>query len=495
MSEPAKTLKPDAASVTPKSRDLLRALPSVSALLEHEEVRDWLSGLPRAVVVAALQAVIAETRDGILAGKTTEPIDVQSLLARAEEEVVRRSVPSLRRVVNATGIVLHTGLGRAPLCDAAIEAIVDAASGYCNLEYDLATGQRGQRSVHVAEQLASITGAEAAAVVNNNAAATLLILQTFAAGKEVIVSRGQLIEIGGSFRLPDIMRAGGVTLVEVGTTNRTRLSDYEKAIGDRSAMLLRAHPSNYRIVGFTEEVGIEAIAELAHRRGLLAVDDLGSGALFNLAEHGLPAEPCVADSLRGGADLVCFSGDKLLGGPQCGIILGRRELIDRLDANPLMRTYRVGKLTLLALEATLRHYLDADDAMGSVPTLAMLAAGTDVLARRAKTLAEQLNAAAPGEQFYVCSDVGFAGGGSMPDRKLETVVVQWRPARATVDRMADALREAETPVIVRIRDDAICFDLRTIRETDFESIVAAVSGEVFPDDEDTDGSGLSLPVL
>jgi len=495
MSEPTRTQETNADGVTPRSRELLRALPAVSALLEHEEVRDWLNGLPRAVVVASLQAAIAEAREAILAGETTEPIDGPSLLARAEEEIVRRSVPSLRRVVNATGIVLHTGLGRAPLCDAAIEAIVEGASGYCNLEYDLATGRRGRRNTHVVEQWASITGAESAAVVNNNAAATLLILQTFAAGREVIVSRGQLIEIGGSFRLPDIMRAGGVTLVEVGTTNRTRLTDYERAIGDRTAMLLRAHPSNYRIVGFTEDVGIEAIAELAHQRGLLAVDDLGSGALFDPTEHGLPEEPSVRDSLRAGADLVCFSGDKLLGGPQCGVILGRKELIRRLDSNPLMRTYRVGKLTLLALEATLRHYLDAEDAMASVPTLAMLSASTEVLARRAKTLAEQLQAAVPGEHFYVCSDVGFAGGGSMPGRELETVVIQWRPARATVDRMGDALREAETPVIARIRDDAICFDLRTIRETDFEAVVSAVSAEVWPGDDETDSPGLSLPVL
>ncbi|MEK7730826.1 MAG: L-seryl-tRNA(Sec) selenium transferase, partial [Planctomycetota bacterium] len=307
-----------------QAKDLLRSLPSVSAVLEHEEVQEWLHGLPRNTVVAAVQAAIHATREAILAGQLQEPVDLQGVLARAEVELLERSTPSLRRVINATGIVLHTGLGRAPLCDAAIEAIVEGSSGYCNLEYDLSSGERGRRGSHIAAHLTSITGAEAAAVVNNNAAATFLILATFAAGKEAIVSRGQLVEIGGSFRLPDIMRASGAVLREVGTTNRTRASDYEKAINDRTAMLLRVHTSNYRIVGFTEDVPIEAMASLAHRYGLVAVDDLGSGVLFDLVPLGLPEEPSAAASLTAGADLVCFSGDKLLGGPQCGLIVGKR---------------------------------------------------------------------------------------------------------------------------------------------------------------------------
>ncbi len=464
--------------MTPRTQELLRSLPSVSHLLEHAEVHEWLHALPRASVLGSLQVALAQAREAILAGKLDGTVDLEGLLADAEEELARRSIPSLRRVINATGIVLHTGLGRAPLCAAAIEAVTDGAGGYCNLEYDLSSGQRGRRNAHVVNQLTSITGAEAATVVNNNAAATLLILQTFAAGREVVVSRGQLIEIGGSFRLPDIMSAGGVSLHEVGTTNRTRITDYERAINDHTAMLMRVHPSNFRVVGFTEEVSISAIAELAHRFDLIAVDDLGSGALLQLSDYGVPEEPGVCDSLQCGADLVCFSGDKLLGGPQCGLIVGGRELIEQLEANPLMRTYRVGKLTLLALEATLRCYLDPEDARSNIPTLAMLTATTEELAERAGRLAEQLEAAVPGDHFLVCSDVSYAGGGSLPGKELPTVVVQWRPSRVSSAEMAGALRDADTPLITRIRDDAICFDLRTVRESDLDSLVASVSSAV-----------------
>jgi L-seryl-tRNA(Ser) seleniumtransferase len=478
-----------------EAKELLRSLPSVSAVLEHEEVREWLHGLPRNTVLSAVQAAIHATREAILAGQLQEPVDLQSVLARAEVELLERSTPSLRRVINATGIVLHTGLGRAPLCDAAIEAIVEGASGYCNLEYDLSSGERGRRGTHIAAHLTSITGAEAATVVNNNAAATFLILATFAPGKEVIVSRGQLVEIGGSFRLPDIMRASGAVLREVGTTNRTRASDYERAVNDRTAMLMRVHTSNYRIVGFTEEVPIEALAPLAHRFGLIAVDDLGSGVLFDLKPLGLPDEPSAAASLTAGADLVCFSGDKLLGGPQCGLIVGKRAYVEQLEANPLMRTYRVDKLTLLALEATLRHYADPQDALASVPSLSMLGASNDELANRARSLLEQLEKAMPGEHFYVCSDVGFAGGGSMPGKELPTVVVQWRPARRSVEATMAALREADVPVIARVRDDAICFDLRTLRPSDFEPLVASASAAGWDEGAGPARDGIPLPIL
>ena len=478
---------------------LLRSLPSVTALLELEEVRDWLAGLPRSTVVAALQTALDETRQAILEGKGNGALDTHDILHRCEEEIVRRATPSLRRVINATGVVLHTGLGRAPLCDAALEAIVEGASGYCNLEFDLSTGKRGQRRDHIADVLTAVTGAEAATVVNNNAAATVLILGTFAAGREVIVSRGQLNEIGGSFRLPDIMSASGATLREVGTTNRTRLSDYESAISDRSAMLLKVHPSNYRVVGFTEEVGIAELAALAKKANLIAVDDLGSGVLFDPAQVGLPDEPNVKASLAAGADLVCFSGDKLLGGPQCGIILGKKSLIDRIEANPLMRAFRVDKLTLLALEATLRHYHDTADALVSIPTLAMLKATPDQLADRARSLQEELQAALPGEHFFVCSDVGFAGGGSMPGQELPTVVVQWRPTGQSVEAVMTALRCAETPVVARVRDETVVFDLRTLRPVDIEPLVSAVAATAWHDDDDDScdapSNGISLPIL
>ena len=457
-----------------QAKRLLRSLPSVSALLEHEEVGEWLHGMPRAAVVAALQCALDSARTSILSGQCGEAIDIEELIAAAEEELLERSAPSLRHVVNATGIVLHTGLGRAPLSEAAVEAIAQAAGGYCNLEYDLSTGQRGRRNIHVVNQLLSVTGAEAATVVNNNAAATLLILRTLAAGREVVVSRGQLIEIGGSFRLPDIMGASGATLREVGTTNRTRLADYERAIGDRTAMLFRAHPSNYRVVGFTEETSIAEMARLAHRHNIIAVDDLGSGALFDLTPYGLPDEPYARASIQAGADLVCFSGDKLLGGPQCGIIVGRGDLVRELEENPLMRTYRVDKLVLLALQATLACYVDPKEALSRIPALSMLSVSTDQLADRARKLSQLLTRALPDEEFYVCSDVAYAGGGSMPTRELQTVVVQWRPSSASAGVMAAALRDQDIPVIARIRDDAIYLDLRTIPELDFEDLVGAL---------------------
>jgi len=483
-----------APNINRQRQALLRSLPSVSALLEHEEVRDWLNGLPRSSVVAALQSAVQDTRERILSGEITNEPDSHDLLARAEADLLVRSMPSLRRVVNATGIVLHTGLGRAPLCDAAIEAIVEGASGYCNLEWDLSTGARGSRSAHARSLITSITGAEAATVVNNNAAATLMILRTFAAGKEVIVSRGQLIEIGGSFRLPEIFEAGGAILREVGTTNRTRLSDYEKAITDRTAIIMRVHPSNYRVVGFTEETSIAELAELAHQHNLIAVDDLGSGALIDFADLGLPDEPCVRASIEAGADLACFSGDKLVGGPQAGIIVGKQDLIARIEKHPLMRTYRVDKLTLLALEATLRHYLDLDEAIKNIPTLSMLRASTDELARRARELADQLAQAIPGEHFFVCSDVGFAGGGSLPAKELQTVVVQWRPEHVSVALAMKCMREAEVPVIARVRDDAICLDLRTLRDGDFEAVVDAIITAASEAD-DPPRSGISLPII
>jgi len=480
--------------MSPKVEKLLRTLPSVSSVLETEDVQHWLAELPRTSVVAAVQTAVAACRKQIVSGQVTEPVDIESVIAAAEAELVERATPSLRRVINATGIALHTGLGRAPLCEAAIDAIVDGAHGYCSLEYDLTTGKRGKRNAHVRELLTALTGAEAATVVNNNAAATLMILNTFAAEREVIVSRGELVEIGGSFRLPDIMRASRATLREVGTTNRTRVGDYERAIGDETAMLLRVHPSNYRIIGFTESVSMGALAELAHRFNLVAVDDLGSGALIDMKEYGLPDEPCVRDSLAEGADLVCFSGDKLVGGPQAGIIVGRKSLIDRIDSSPLMRTYRVGKLTLLALDATLRQYLDPETALTQVPTLAMLEVPSDVLAKRARTLAELLKSALPGAKIYEHSDVSYAGGGAMPGKELETVVVQWRCEHASVDEVAAALRRAEVPVIVRVRDDAICFDLRTIPEADFEALVDSVTTAVLETGNDGH-EGVSLPVL
>ncbi|MCP4248588.1 MAG: L-seryl-tRNA(Sec) selenium transferase [bacterium] len=456
--------------MTPEQKTRLRELPAVGILLEDERVAEWIERTSRPIVVGALQDALAQARRRITDDTDNVDTELETVLADAWNRLEARCAPSLVRVINATGIALHTGLGRAPLAPSAVEAIAQTAGGYCNLEYDLETGGRGRRQAHVAALVARLTGAEAATVVNNNAAATLMILSTLAADREVIVSRGQLVEIGGSFRLPEIMKAGRAILREVGTTNRTRIEDYAAAVNDRTAVLMNVHPSNYRVIGFTEEATIGQLAELAHRFELLAVDDLGSGALFDLTEIGLPGEPVVGDSLAAGADLVCFSGDKLLGGPQCGIICGRRMVIDQLEAHPLMRTYRVGKLTLLALEATLRYYDDPQQAARAVPTLAMLSATSEHLAQRADALQAKLSAALPEESFLVCSDVCFAGGGSLPAETLETVVVQWRPRTATPEAITAGLRAASPPVIARIQDEAVLFDLRTIDPDDFDAV-------------------------
>ena len=461
--------------MTPRQQELLRELPAVGTLLEDDRVRAWIERTSRPAVAGALQDAVDQVRQSILDGGSAEPDEPQAVLDRAESLLRRREAPSLVRVVNATGVVLHTGLGRAPLCRSAVEAIAETAGAYCNLEYDLDTAGRGRRQRHVSELICRLTGAEAATVVNNNAAATLLALTVLAAGREVVVSRGQLVEIGGSFRLPEIMSASGAVLREVGTTNRTRIEDYENAITDQTALLLRVHTSNYRIVGFTEETPLGQLAELAHRFGLWSVDDLGSGAMFELTEAGLPHEPHVGASLAAGTDLVLFSGDKLLGGPQCGVVCGRRDLIEQIESHPLMRTYRVGKLTLLALEATLRHYCDPAVAVARIPALAMLAAGAEQLAARAEALQQKLSAALPEELFLVCSDVSYAGGGSLPAESLETVVVQWRPSCAGVEAVTAAMRAAATPVVARVRDDAIVFDLRTVGPNEFDDLVAAAS--------------------
>jgi len=461
--------------VTPEQSERLRSLPAIGDLLATQEAAHWLERHPRSAVVNALREAVERARVEVLSDDrpAAAACDVPRILEWATEALARHTTPSLRRVINATGVVLHTGLGRAPLCDEAVRAIADAAGGYLNLEYELDQGRRGRRITHVADLLRGLTGAEAATVVNNNAAAVLLVMRVLCAGRQVIVSRGQLVEIGGSFRMPEVMAAGGAILREVGTTNRTRLTDFEKAVNENTVALLRVHHSNFRIVGFTADVPADDLVRCAHKRGLLAIDDLGSGAMFDLTRFGLPPEPHVGQSIAAGFDVVCFSGDKLLGGPQAGIILGRKDLILRLESHPLMRAFRVDKLVLLALEATLRHYVDPTDAIRHIPALAMMHTSTDELAERARRLEEMLSAALPDEQFFISSDESVAGAGSLPGEGLPTVVIRWQPTFAGVDPVAAALRRADPSVVTRIRDDAICFDLRTIFPDDFPTVVTA----------------------
>ena len=420
----------------------LRDLPSVDELARAS--RDPLA-------VDAARAVLARAREEIRAGS-----DPGDLVARLEGELQRVRRPVLRRVLNATGVIVHTNLGRAPLPAAALERVADAAA-YSNLEYDLAEGARGSRQDHVAAILRRLTGAEAASVVNNNAGALLLALAALAEGRDVLVSRGELIEIGDGFRIPDVLARSGARLVEVGTTNRTRAADYDRAAGPGTALVLRVHQSNFRVVGFTEQPALRELAAVARRHELPLVDDLGAGALVDLAD-----EPTVRASLGAGADLVCFSGDKLLGGPQAGIVAGRADLVERLRRHPLHRALRIDKLSLAALEGTLLLYLEPERALAEVPVLRMLHEGAPTVRARA----EQLAAAVGGE---VEETVARVGGGALPLAELASF------ACAVEESLASRLRLHEPPVVGIVRDGRLLLDCRTLTDAEAETVAAAVA--------------------
>jgi L-seryl-tRNA(Ser) seleniumtransferase len=455
----------------------LSRIPSMTVLLKAAEDSEILRGLPRSVVGDALREAVEKVRGRLQAGERTGlKCDVESLLAEARAIARRQRVNRLTRVINATGVLLHTGLGRSVLPDAAMDRLARVARGYCNLEIELDSGKRGKRGQYAEQVLCRLTGAEAAFVVNNNAAATMLVLHAMAKEREVIVSRGQLIEIGGSYRLPEVMVAGGAVLREVGTTNKTHLSDYEAAIGDKTAMLMHVHTSNYRVVGFAEAPEAAELVDLAHKHHLPMFDDLGSGALLDDEIWSAAEEPTVAASLRAGADVVSFSGDKLLGGPQAGILLGTREIISKLRRDPMARALRIDKLTVAALEATLELYFSPESLKQDVPLLAMLSVSLDSLKARAETLAARLRKAMPAESFTVIQEESFAGGGSLPAWPFPTAVVRWQPAsQPSLDEITRRLRLGEPSVLARIREDAILFDLRTIAEHEYEELAAAVS--------------------
>jgi L-seryl-tRNA(Ser) seleniumtransferase len=425
----------------------LRDLPSVDELARTSDD-------PLAVEAARL--VLARAREEIRAG--ADPGDLEAQLA---DELGSARTPRLRRALNATGVIVHTNLGRAPLAEAALERVSEVGRGYSNLEYDLSAGTRGSRQDHVAGILRRLTGAEAALVVNNNAAAVLLALAALAEGRDVLVSRGELIEIGDGFRIPDVLARSGARLVEVGTTNRTRAADYENAIGPETAVLLRVHQSNFRLVGFTELPSLTDLAKVARRHGLPLVDDLGSGALRPSNTVLLSEEPSVRESLEAGADLVCFSGDKLLGGPQAGIVVGSAELVERLRRHPLQRAVRADKLTLAALEGTLGIYLDPERVFAEVPVLRMAAEPADVVKARAERLAGLVG----GE---VEETVARIGGGALPLAELPSF------ACAVEEELAGLLRAGEPPVIGVIRDGRLLLDCRTLTDSEAEEVAAAV---------------------
>jgi L-seryl-tRNA(Ser) seleniumtransferase len=421
----------------------LRDLPSVDELSR---------GIDDPLAVDAARAVLAQAREEIRAGA-----DPGDLGERLQTELARARRPRLRRVLNATGVIVHTNLGRAPLAEAALERIAETARGYSNLEYDLTAGTRGSRQDHCADVLRRLTGAESALVVNNNAGAVLLALAALAEGREVIVSRGELIEIGDGFRIPDVLARSGARLVEVGTTNRTRAEDYERAIGPETAVLLRVHQSNFRVVGFEERPALREVARVSARHGLPLVDDLGSGSLVDFGD-----EPTVRESLAGGADLVCFSGDKLLGGPQAGIVAGRADLVERLRRYPLQRALRADKLTLAALEGTLMLYLDSARARREVPVVRMLEEPAEEVRARAERLAGLVG----GE---VEPTMARVGGGALPLSELES----W--ACAVEEELSAPLRAGEPPVIGIVRDGRLLLDCRTLRDEEVDEVAAAVS--------------------
>ncbi len=433
---------------------------------------------PRPLARELITAFLDKLREDIRAGRVDDAgqLVLDSLLPALKEHVTHGLRPRLRRVLNATGVVIHTNMGRSVLAEEARKAVNAACSGYCNLELDLATGGRGSRYDLVEGLLCRLTGAEAALVVNNNAAAVLLVLDTLCKGGEVIVSRGQLVEIGGSFRIPEIMEKSGAVLREVGATNRTHLRDYAGAVTERTSALLRVHTSNYRIVGFHKDVSLAELAELAAQHNLPVIEDLGSGSLLDLADSGLSGEPTVQSVVRDGAHVVTFSGDKVLGGPQAGIILGRRDVVDRIRSNPLNRALRTDKLTMAALEATLRLYLDPESVRRRVPTLHMITATPESLALRARRLAARLRRVlTDAARVELRTDVSRVGGGAFPERDLPTTLVRVIPARVSATELKQRLLSMDPPLLGRLEEQAFCLDVRTLADAEFTPAAAALA--------------------
>jgi len=443
--------------------DLLRNLPSVNELLESPPLKRLVETVNRNVVVTEVRSFLDKLRTDLKTAAEEIAIPNPTELAdRIATWISDDQKPPLRPVINATGILLHTGLGRAPMAQTAIDELSAMASGYCSLEVDLANGQRSQRVAAVEKLLTDLTGAEAAAVVNNNAAATMLTLSAIAGGQGVVVSRGQLVEIGDSYRLPDVMAMSGATLREVGTTNKTRFEDYEQACDDQTGALLRVHTSNYKIIGFHEEVALEKLVALGKKRGVPVIDDIGSGAVIDFSRFGITDEPRAQESIGAGADLVLFSGDKLMGGPQCGIVVGNRSLVKKIVKHPLMRAMRVDKLTLAALAATLRLYANETVALQSVPLLSLLSTSEENLKNRAERLAPRISASSMVQSAEPVPDQNFLGGGSVPTHQLPTWCVSIAPANLSVDSLATRLRTGQPAVFGRIKEDRLMLDLRSV---------------------------------
>jgi L-seryl-tRNA(Ser) seleniumtransferase len=462
--------------LTPDSTEkqkILSALPSVDELLRSPSGGRWISQFKRKIVLQAIREVIASRREKILEDLAVE-VSPESLDRDILEHIRKLSSYSLVPAINATGIVIHTNLGRSILSEKVLDNVLEAGRGYTNLEYDLETGKRGERHVHTNRLLREITGAEDAFIVNNNAAAVLLCLSTLAKGREVIVSRGELVEIGGSFRVPDVMAASGAVLKEVGTTNKTHLHDYIQAISENTALILKVHQSNYKIIGFTDDVPIDELVSLGKRHQIPVMYDLGSGCLIDLNPYGIHNEPSVQEVVQADVDVISFSGDKLLGGPQGGVIAGRKKYVEKIRKNPLARAVRIDKLTIAAFEATLMEYLDIDNAKQSIPVLAMLFQPPEEIRSRANKIASGLRRAIKDEKIDVVRDSSKAGGGSLPEMAFPTFAVSIKSDRITVNELEARLRNSSPPVVARIKDQALLLDARTIRKQEVDTVVRVV---------------------
>lgn len=456
--------------MTENRQQYLRLLPAVEKVLREKPLLEILEAVPRKIAVEAVQEVIEAKRALIQTAVSEQQLQQmncssQELANEALEKIQQKLNPSLRPVLNATGVLLHTNLGRAPLAACAVDAISLVGRNYSNLELSLDSGKRSSRYDHVEELLCRLTGAESALVVNNNAGAVFLALNSLSSGREAIVSRGELVEIGGSFRLPEVMAQSGTTLVEVGTTNKCFLKDYSEAINKDTALLLKVHTSNYKIVGFTSTVPLSSLVRLAKEKQIAVMEDLGSGVLLDLSQFGLPYEPRVQDSVAAGADVVTFSGDKLLGGPQTGIIVGKKPYVDLIKKNQLLRALRVDKLTLAALEATLRLYLDEERALREIPILRMLTVSNDLLAERAEAIASKIKSNAD-YAIGISREKARVGGGSLPLVLLSSVQVFLEPKKTSIAIVVKRLRQANPPVLARVKKNRILFDMRSLREED-----------------------------
>jgi L-seryl-tRNA(Ser) seleniumtransferase len=455
---------------------LFQRIPSVDRLLNSPFLEEILPNYPRSLVLKAVHQVLEGIRSTIRSGHAIEePLSLEKISQGVIDTLLALNRPSLKPLINATGVVVHTNLGRSILAERVLARLKPVAGGYSNLEYDLQKGERGSRYSHVEGILKEITGAEAGTVVNNNAAAVLVALDTLARGREVVVSRGQLVEIGGSFRIPEVMKRSGAKMIEVGTTNKTHLRDYEEVIGPDTALLLKVHKSNYHLIGFTEDVDTVELVTLAHKHNIAVMEDLGSGCFVDLSKYGLVKEPTVQDVLAQGVDLVTFSGDKLLGGPQAGILLGKKPLVEAIRKNQLSRALRIDKLTLVALEETLRIYRDEPAAVREIPTLQMILAPYEQLKRKARRLRRMIGTLDTGDfGLQLVDGTSKVGGGALPLLVIPTCLIALVPGRLSAGTIEQTLRDHEPPIISRVEKDQVLLDVRTIQDAELKIVAQAI---------------------